>query len=73
MSYLNVAKRGFTNKYDLLSIVSAILYKLKTGCQWEHLPVRYLFDGDTPSCKTVFHHYRKWSKLGDWGGCFPSG
>ena len=66
MPYLSVAKRGFTSKFDLLSIVTAILYKLKSGCQWEYLPMRHFFDGELPSYKTVFHHYRKWCKLGDW-------
>ena len=66
MPHLSVAKRGFTSKFDLLSIVTAILYKLKTGCQWEHLPVRHFFSGEPPSYKTVFYHYRKWCKLEDW-------
>ena len=66
MPYLSVAKREFPIKFDLLSIVTAILYKLKSGCQWEYLPMRHFFDGEVSSYKTVFHHYRKWCKLGDW-------
>ena len=31
MPYLNVAERGFTSKFNLLSIVMAILYKLQPG------------------------------------------
>ena len=70
MPYLNIAKRGFISKFDLLSIVMAILFKLKTGCQWEHLPVCHFFEGEIPSYKTVFYHYRKWCKLGDWEKMF---
>lgn len=66
MPCLTLAKRGFASKFDLVAIVNAILHKLKTGCQWEHLPVRHLFEGEIPSYKTVFHHYRKWCRLGDW-------
>ena len=40
MPYLSVAKRGFTSKFDLLEIVNAILYKLKSGCQWRFLRIR---------------------------------
>ena len=48
----------------------AILFKLKTGCQWEHLPVCHFFEGEISSYKTVFCHYRKWCKLGDWEKMF---
>lgn len=45
MPYLSVAKRGFTSKFDLEEIVNAILYKLKSGCQWRLLPIGHLFSG----------------------------
>lgn len=35
-------KRGFKPKVATLSIVNAILYKLKTGLQWYMLPVKSL-------------------------------
>ena len=66
MPYLSIAKRGFTSKFDLVEIVNAILYKLKSGCQWRLLPVGHLFSGESPSWNTVFHHYRKWSLKEDW-------
>lgn len=66
MPYLSVAKRGFTSKFDLLEIVNAILYKLKSGCQWRFLPLGHLFSGDSPSWNTVFQHYRKWCKKDEW-------
>lgn len=72
MPYLNIAKRGFVSKFNLADIVNAILHKLKTGCQWEYLPVEHLFSGEAPSYKTVFHHYRKWCKLGEWEKIFAA-
>ena len=62
MPYLSIAKRGYTSKFDLIEVVNAILYKLKSGCQWRLLPIGHLFSGEGPSWKTVFHHYRKWCK-----------
>ena len=53
MPYLSIAKRGFISKFDLLSIVMAILFKLKTGCQCEHLPVCHFFEGEIPIYKTA--------------------
>jgi hypothetical protein len=35
---------------------------LKTGCQWEFLPVQNLFSEVILHYKTVFGHFRKWCK-----------
>ena len=70
MPYLSVAKRGFFSKFDLVEVVNAILYKLKSGCQWRLLPMGHLFTGDPPSFITVFKHYRKWCMKGDWERAF---
>lgn len=64
--HLSVAKRGFKTKSCLTEIVNCILYKLKTGIQWEYLPVNCLFSKVVLSYKTVFGHFRKWCKNGDW-------
>src|SRR5215469_10220099 len=69
---LSTAKRGFKTKSCLEEIVNAILYKLKTGCQWEFLPVKSLFSEVVLSYKSVFWHYRKWCKKGDWKQCWVS-
>lgn len=66
MPYLSVAKRGYATKFDLVEIVNAILYKLKSGCQWRMLPMGHLFTGELPKWQTVFHHYRKWCKNDEW-------
>ena len=64
--YLSVAKRGYKTKSCLIEIVNCILYKLKTGVQWALLPVESLFSEVVLSYKTVFGHFRKWCKKGDW-------
>ena len=56
-------KRGFPPTVPLVEIVNAILYKLKTGTQWNQLPVKALFGVsnkfgtnllDTPQCERMF-------------------
>ena len=64
--YLPETKRGFKPKAPLYEIVNAILYKLKTGIQWEFLPVESLFQDEILHYKTVFGHYRKWCELHVW-------
>ena len=43
----------------------AILYKLKTGCQWRELPMKEFF---TTSYKwnSVYYHFQRWSKDDCW-------
>lgn len=66
LPHLSVAKRGFISKSSLIEVINAILYKLKTGCQWAYLPVKELFSGKVLKYGAVFHHYNKWSKKGEW-------
>lgn len=46
-------------------MVEAILYRLKTGCQWRQLPMKQFF-----RCKynwqSVYFHFQKWCKDGSW-------
>ncbi|NDV66555.1 transposase [Bacteroides sp. 224] len=56
--HLPVAKRGFKTTSYLVEMVNCILYKLKTGIQWEFLPVESLFSNVVLSYKTVFGHFR---------------
>lgn len=58
---LSVAKRGSKLSEKPAAIVSAILYRLKTGCQWRELPVQAFFDGAGLSWQGVYHHFRKWA------------
>src|SRR5680860_770452 len=68
--YLPKTKRGFKPKAPLYEIVNAILYKLKTGIQWEYLPVESLFGNRLLHYKTIFGHFRKWCELDVWKSCW---
>lgn len=50
----------------MVSIVQAILYKLKTGVQWRYLPMAAFFGDEQYSWSSVYHHFSKWSKMGAW-------
>nr|WP_240337104.1 transposase [Rufibacter sp. SYSU D00308] len=41
--------------------MSAILYRLKTGCQWRELPTREFFGIVPMSWQGVYHHFSKWA------------
>jgi putative transposase len=43
-------------KYELREIINAILYLVKTGCQWRMLP------GDFAPWKTVYYYFSVWKK-----------
>lgn len=46
-------------KYSLRMIWNAILYLVKTGCQWRMLP------GDFPKWQLVYYYYSKWAYAED--------
>lgn len=62
--HLSVGKRGPKLQVKASEIVSAILYKLKTGCQWRELPTKECFGGRRISWQGVYHHFRKWANDG---------
>ena len=66
LPYLSIAKRGFVCKANIVEVINCILYKLKTGIQWHLLPIKALFSDVVLSYKTVFYHFRKWCKKGEW-------
>ena len=66
LPHLSVAKRGYVSKSDLVEVIQCILYKLKTGCQWHMFPVSSFFTGRVLHYKTVYGHFRKWSRNGEW-------
>ena len=55
LPHLSKAKRGYVTQSCLIEVVNAILYKLKTGCQWALLPVKALFSGKELSPGAVYH------------------
>lgn len=52
-------QRDFPPTAPISEIVNAILHKMKSGGQWELLPVSVLFSGKILSWQSVYHHYRK--------------
>jgi putative transposase len=45
---------GRPRKYDMREVVNALLYFLRTGCAWRHLP------RDFPKWQAVYHYYWAW-------------
>src|SRR6056297_656558 len=68
--HIPLPKRGFAPTAPLYEIVNAILYKLKTGVQWEYLPTASLFSQKVLSWQSVYHHYRKWCRSGTFLDCW---
>jgi transposase len=69
LPYLSEGSRGKSVKNKYLQIVQAILYKLKTGCQWALVPIKMFFDKPY-SASSVYHHYRRWISDGSWKICY---
>ena len=51
---------GRPRKYELRRVVDAMLYVVKTGCQWRQLP------GDLPPWRSVHQQFRAWRDSGTW-------
>ena len=64
--HLSIGGRGPEPQVELSAIVQAILYRLKTGCQWRMLPLKEFFEPDTLTWNGVYHHHREWVKDGSW-------
>lgn len=47
--------RGRPMELNLCGVVNAIIYLVRTGCQWRNLPKEY------PNHNSVYYHFRKWS------------
>lgn len=45
---------------DLREVINAILYVLRTGCQWAFLPREF------PPKSTVYDYFSQWGKDGHW-------
>jgi transposase len=52
-------------KVKKYQVVEAILYRLKTGCQWRELPMKQFFR-TSYEWNSVYYHFQKWSKDGSW-------
>ena len=54
------SRRGRPPTHPRRVIVNAILYVVKSGCQWRMLP------NDFPNWKTVYDQFSRWNKQGVW-------
>ena len=52
--------RGRPRTVDRREVVNAILYVLRTGCQWRYLPEGF------PSWQTVYWYFTRWTDDGTW-------
>jgi transposase len=55
----NASKRTKPRKVDLYEVWCAVLYLLRTGCQWRALP------NDFPKWQTVYSYFAKWNALNE--------
>ena len=53
-------KRGRPREWAFSDLINAILYVVKTGCQWRMLPAEF------PPWQTVYYHFNKWCRNGVW-------
>jgi len=51
---------GRPRESDMREVINAILYQLRTGCQWRMLP------HDFPPWSTVWTYFRTWRDSGEW-------
>ncbi len=51
---------GRPAKTDLRSVLSGVLYVLRTGCQWRLLPAEFA------PWQTVYGYFRAWTKADKW-------
>lgn len=65
MPHLSTGRRGTKVGVELWRIIAAILYRLKSGCQWSMLPTEQFFTtGKKLTFGGVYHHFSKWVKDG---------
>ena len=63
--HLSKGSRGAKVGVELWRIVAAILYRLKSGCQWRMLPVEQFFTSKAKLSRSgVYHHYQEWVRDG---------
>ena len=51
---------GRPPRWERRAIVNAILYVLRTGCQWRYLPQEF------PHWNTVYWYFARWQEDGTW-------
>ena len=63
--HLSRAKRGYACKIALYKVFTYIVNKLRTGCQWEFVPIDTTADGlPEGSSQAPSYPFRQWSQDG---------
>ena len=70
LAHIPKNKRGFTSRFSMEDILTCMLYKLKTGCQWSCLFVDLPCMKPPFSYQTVYYYFNKWSKAGVFEAAF---
>ncbi len=60
MDYFPTNRLGRPRKWEMWQIINAILYVVRTGCQWRMLPT------NLPPWQTVYGYFRRWKKNNLW-------
>jgi putative transposase len=60
MEFFPTHRLGRPRKWEIWQILNAILYVVRTGCQWRMLPT------NLPPWQTVYGYFRRWKKNGVW-------
>ena len=66
LPHVSKGSRGPEPAVAVLDIIQAILYRLKTGCQWRMLPLKEFFSKGKISWSGVYYHHRRWVRGGSW-------
>ena len=66
LPHLSQTSLGRRLKVPLWRVVKAIIYRLKSGCQWREVPIRAFCDRVLIKWNSVYYHFSKWSKDGSW-------
>jgi len=60
MDYFPTYRLGRPRKWEMWQIINAILYVVRTGCQWRMLPT------NLPPWQTVYGYFWRWKRQGIW-------
>jgi putative transposase len=60
MDFLPTYRLGRARKWEMWQIINAILYVVRTGCQWRMLPT------NLPPWQTVYGYFWRWKRQGSW-------
>ncbi len=62
MDFFPTHRLGRPRKWEMWQILNAILYVVRTGCQWRMLPT------NLPPWRTVYGYFWRWKRQGVWEG-----